>query len=260
MVAFGSLAAVASADGPPGSPEECEDGPTDSGNVGTAPDGFVIDGVCIKSGSLHTGVITESEFDCYNIAGLGTGEVTVTKDFDGPDCQDVSHLDLIVSEVCEEDCEPCQEDCDPPTDPCVVDPDSCIPVTEVCVDGEVTEAPENEATGDCDPVRLCVDGESITVTEFDAENDPDLEDADPGSCVPGDEPPPSTPPPVEEVEEVVEEQPVEEVLAVVEEVAALPSAGYGDTASGSSFAWALALAAGLVSLGGASMVAVRRIR
>jgi hypothetical protein len=53
--------------------------------------------------------------------------------------------------------------------------------------------------------------------------------------------------------------PIAEVAAVQEEVAALPSAGYGGTV-GSSFAWAMVVAAGLVSLGGASLVAVRRIR
>jgi hypothetical protein len=231
-------------------------------------------------GNKHSGVLDDGTYEdgCYEVEGVGSPTVTVTRLLDGSSCQAISHIDIITS-ICSDCSDPCDVEVPPPeceNDPCLGEnppaecsnpclgenpPEECIPVTEVCVDGEVIEAPESEATGDCDPVRLCVDGDSITVTEFDAENDPDLEDADAGSCVPGDEPPPSTPPPVEEVEEVVEEQPVEEVAGVVEEVAALPSAGYGDTASGSSFAWALALAAGLISLGGVSAAAVaRRIR
>jgi hypothetical protein len=47
------------------------------------------------------------------------------------------------------------------------------------------------------------------------------------------------------------------VAAVQEEVAALPSTGYG-SGNGSTLAWSLALAAALVSLGGATAVVARR--
>ena len=290
MVAFGSLAAVASADGQ-GSPSECLGGPSVDGNADElsydAGDD-IVESVCIKSGAAtfgpeiedkHSEIITQDGFygvgDCYEVDGLGTGVVTVSR-VDSSDCKGLSHIDIIVGSPpgCEVNCDPdpCEEpeancepvlDCDDP-EYAEQNPEECSATLQLCIDGDIVTVAESDAltgTGDCDAVRLCVDNESVIASEFDAENDPDLQDADPGSCPPTESPPPEEEePPVEEELPAVEEAPVEEVLAVVEEVAALPSAGYGDAGSGSSFAWAMVLAAGLVSLGGASVVAVRRIR
>jgi hypothetical protein len=114
--------------------------------------------------------------------------------------------------------------------------------------------PENN----CDPVRLCLDnGQSATVTEYDAEGLL-AEGATKGSCTPSEPPPPAittsstepTPKPP------VEQEPISEVSPAVEEVVALPAAGYGVTASG--FAWTALAAATLSGLGTATLLAARR--
>jgi len=108
--------------------------------------------------------------------------------------------------------------------------------------------PENN----CDPVRLCVDGESITVTEFDAES----LDGEKGSCTPSEPPPPPTLVVEPSPEPTPEPTAVAEVSPAVEEVVALPSAGYGTT-SGGSYAWAILLAVTLVGLGGVTALVAR---
>ena len=132
----------------------------------------------------------------------------------------------------------------------ITQPDYCI--ESACVAGDFVDQPVNlQETNDCDPVRICLDGESMTVTEFDAEK----LDAEKGSCTPGDDPPPPS---------VTEEEPVEEVeVAVlepapaVEEVAALPAAGYG-TGSDARIAWTLVLGLALIGVGGVTVLIARR--
>jgi hypothetical protein len=114
----------------------------------------------------------------------------------------------------------------------------------------------------CDPVRLCLDnGQSATVTEYDAESLLD-NGATKGSCTPTENPPPPTPTPPTVI---VEEKPPEEVAVAdvspaVEEVAALPSAGYGPASSGTGFNWTagLALALALFGLGSSTALVARR--
>jgi hypothetical protein len=110
--------------------------------------------------------------------------------------------------------------------------------------------PENN----CDPVRICVDGESMTVTEFDAES----LDGEKGSCTPSEEPPPPPPTITQEPppEEPVEEETVSEVQPAVDEVIALPAAGYGMTQN-ASIAWTALLSLALTGLGGSTMLVMR---
>lgn len=69
--------------------------------------GNVATGVCIKSGKAsfeneqHSGVLTADGIyeDCYEVEGIGTQTVTVTKIDDGNDCKDISHIDVIVDKV-----------------------------------------------------------------------------------------------------------------------------------------------------------------
>ena len=311
LAVFLSMAAMmlmiggASADGS-GSPAGCEGGPSTTGDpVATydAGDGNTVDGVCIKSGAnmfdgnKHSSVLTDGLYEdgCFDVYGVGTQVVTVTRLGSGSNCQAISHIDLILSSCglpcypeCEQGCEenPCDVQ-DPPAectpDPCD-DPEpplECDPLTEVCFEGEIIEVPESQApedtgdcdtvrlcidgqfvtvpddtaaTDDCDPVRLCVDGESITVTEFEAAQ----LDGDEGSCTPGDIPPPppgnpeNPPEPVDEVEAIVAD-----VSPVVEEVAALPAAGYGATANG-NVAWTTGLGLALISIGGIATILIMR--
>jgi hypothetical protein len=133
--------------------------------------------------------------------------------------------------------------------------------TSVCTDGQTgVESFIDFAnpTGDCDPVRLCVDGQSMTVTEFTA----DTLDAEPGSCVPSEDPPAIT---TTSTEPEVEEEPVEEVEAVaavspaIEEVAALPAAGQGDV-GGVTYTWIAVFGLALLGLGSATALTARSHR
>jgi hypothetical protein len=105
----------------------------------------------------------------------------------------------------------------------------------------------------CDPVRLCVDGESMTVTEFAAES----LDGEKGSCTPTENPPPTTTTvTVEQPQAEPEEEAVAEVSPAVEEVVALPSAGFGR--SGSNYS-SMALAAFLlIGIGTSGLLLARR--
>jgi hypothetical protein len=100
-----------------GSPPECEEGPNvDAGITGTGDEishtvsaGNVVTGVCIKTGQEgHSDPLANGTFDgafnpvapdsdaaCYVVEGVGTQEVTVTRVGDGPDCQDLSHIDVL---------------------------------------------------------------------------------------------------------------------------------------------------------------------
>jgi hypothetical protein len=124
-----TLAVVTSADNSKvyadgeGSPVACLTNPTQNPNAANVQSvspaaaaagvdvgaGFVVQGVCIRTGTAgHSGVLGNGTFDgafnpvasgsadaCYVVAGVGTQEVTVTRVGDGPDCQDISHVDVI---------------------------------------------------------------------------------------------------------------------------------------------------------------------
>lgn len=132
-------------------------------------------------------------------------------------------------------------------------PDYCR--MDVCEDGDLVSQAVNEVnnTGNCDPVRMCVDGDSLTVTEFDAQS----LDGEKGSCTPSEDPPVITTTSTEPEPEVpAPEQAVLAVAPAVEEVAALPSAGYGTT-SDASTAWAALLGLALLGLGGTTLLVAR---
>jgi hypothetical protein len=300
--AIGFMGGGVSADGN-GSPEDCEGGPSITGDPEAsydAGDGNIVEGVCIKSGQLHTDVLEDGTYEdgCYEVDGVGTQEVTVTRVGDeSPDCQAISHVDLILGS-CGAPCDPppCEEECEP--DPCDVQdpgpectpdpcddpepPAECDPIIEVCVNGEILEFPESQApedTGDCE-ITICIDGQFVTVPSGTAAtNDCDpvrlcvdgqsitvteyaaqFLDGDPGSCTPSEEPPPTT-----TEEEPAPEEPIEEVQGVVqevaptEEVAALPAAGYGDTSS-SNLLWIAILGTMLTGLSGTTVMLLRQRR
>lgn len=302
------LTSAVSADGN-GSPSDCEGGPSTAGDpVATydAGEGNIVNGVCIKSGAnmfdgnKHSEVLGNGTYEdgCYDVDGVGTQVVSVTRLLSGNTCQAISHIDLILGTCgaecnpqCQENCDPCGQECQEPcegrelspectADPCDDEdpPAECDPLVEVCSEGELIEVPQSQApdstddcettticvdgnfvnvgddtkaTDDCGPVRLCADGESITVTRFEAKNDPDLQNADSGSCSPSETPPPSTPVPssTPAIEELQEVQAVQDV-APVADVAALPSAGYGSVDYGTSGTWLIAISALLVGLSG----------
>jgi hypothetical protein len=98
------VAGPASADGN-GSPAACQTpyGGTGTGDVMsfTAPTGFIVTGVCIKSGvqqfdnEMHSDVLANGIFDngCYMVSGVGSDKVTVEK---VGNCQDLSHIDVLI--------------------------------------------------------------------------------------------------------------------------------------------------------------------
>ena len=64
-------------------------------------DDNVIGGICIKSGvnmfdDSHSGILGNGIFEdgCYTISGIGTKSVDVKKNFDTPQCQDLSHIEI----------------------------------------------------------------------------------------------------------------------------------------------------------------------
>jgi hypothetical protein len=104
-----------------GSPAACDDEPGSvDGSVGMGGagdsvthdvgDGNIATGVCIKAGQLHTGPLENGFYDgegnsvaeanaCYEVEGVGTQEVTVTRvGAEGPACQDISHIDVLFEE------------------------------------------------------------------------------------------------------------------------------------------------------------------
>lgn len=140
------------------------------------------------------------------------------------------------------------------------DTDNCG-TTSLCIDGDTVTGIEYDlnqhgATNDCNPVRLCLDdNQSATVTKFDAEGLLE-EGATRGSCTPSDTPPPTIITTVTEVEPQQVEQAVAAVFPPVEEVAALPSAGYGD-AGGITYTWVAILGLAVVGFGGATALMAR---
>lgn len=87
-----------------GSPEVCSTGLQASGSgdlqTYTAPDGFIVSGVCVKAGELHTQLYTEDFLGaCYAAAGIGTQTVEVERwGAPGPSCQEISHVDVQIEE------------------------------------------------------------------------------------------------------------------------------------------------------------------
>lgn len=73
--------------------------------------GNIVEGVCIKSGenmfegNKHSAVLGNGTYEngCYTVTGVGTQSVTVTRIGSGPNCQGISHIDAIISEVPEEE-------------------------------------------------------------------------------------------------------------------------------------------------------------
>jgi hypothetical protein len=135
----------------------------------------------------------------------------------------------------------------------VTQPGYCIEST--CVDGDNVDVPVNELvnTGDCGFINVCiggVNGEVERISEFDAEQqgleEGECEREDPPEITP--EPEPEEP--VEEVEDAVLE------VAPVEEVAALPAAGYGDSAV-LNLTWIAVIGAALLTLGGTTALMAR---
>ena len=108
-----SLVTQSFADGN-GSPTECltavdvqNDNPVLNSVSYTDPEGYAVTGVCIKSGNnmfggtMHSGVLTQNgdyENGCYTVSGIGTATVTVTHNGSGRNCQDISHIDIVVPE------------------------------------------------------------------------------------------------------------------------------------------------------------------
>ncbi len=90
------------------SPDICKVGATVNGSnpttTVTAPSGFVVASVCIKSGDDSFGSLKHSALivsdgaygsnNCYTVAGIGTGMVTVTRGA-SPPCKDISHVDYV---------------------------------------------------------------------------------------------------------------------------------------------------------------------
>lgn len=58
----------------------------------------IIGGVCVKAGNtaLHDFYDTDVNTGCYNIVGIGTSVVTVTRLGEGRECQGLSHIDVLI--------------------------------------------------------------------------------------------------------------------------------------------------------------------
>ncbi|HEX5798306.1 MAG TPA: hypothetical protein VFX79_03030 [Candidatus Saccharimonadales bacterium] len=98
-----------------GSPDDCKGTNANvTGSIGGSADsvshdvgsGKVVKGVCIKSGSnmfggnQHSGVLGNGTYEngCYQITGVGTQQVTVTRLKGGSSCQGISHIDVVVED------------------------------------------------------------------------------------------------------------------------------------------------------------------
>ncbi len=60
----------------------------------------IVTGLCLKAGNtqLHTFFTADTTTDCYNISGIGTSVVTVTRPGEGSrECQAISHIDVLVA-------------------------------------------------------------------------------------------------------------------------------------------------------------------
>jgi len=113
----------------------------------------------------------------------------------------------------------------------------------------------SDITADCGFINACINGEVERIQEHDA-NEAGIEE---GVCDFEDPPEITTTSTEEDVEAAVETvEPEEEAVAEVSpavDVAALPSAGYGD--AGVNYAWVALLALTLAGFGGATALMVR---
>ena len=60
----------------------------------------VVTGLCLKAGrtETHTFFAADTTTDCYDIVGIGTSVVTVTRPGEGSrECQAISHIDVLVT-------------------------------------------------------------------------------------------------------------------------------------------------------------------
>ncbi len=77
--------------------------------------GNIVNGACIKSGAgtfggvTHSGVLGNGAHDngCYNVAGVGTQVVTVTRPVASNVCKGISHIDVVVEQKVDY-CDPAQ--------------------------------------------------------------------------------------------------------------------------------------------------------
>ena len=162
-----------------GTSNQCKTGEVAAGTAISqtyaADDGEVVAGVCIKSGVSigHTEVLGNGlhENGCYSVSGVGTQSVTVELVGDpSPDCQDISHVDVLTTEPVDECPEVSaltgdhQDECEPV--------DECPEVSALTGDHQdecepVDECPEVSAlTGDhqdeCEPVDECPEVSALT--------------------------------------------------------------------------------------------------
>lgn len=77
----------------------CDGGIVDisAGTYDASPD--IVTGVCIKAGNtqLHNLYTTDYADECYDVEGIGTSTVTVTRKGEGRTCQGISHIDVLTS-------------------------------------------------------------------------------------------------------------------------------------------------------------------
>lgn len=72
-------------------------GTQDVATYDASPD--VVGGVCLKAGNtqLHTLYVVDFVDECYDVGGIGTHTVTVTRGGEGNPCQGISHIDVLTS-------------------------------------------------------------------------------------------------------------------------------------------------------------------
>ncbi len=154
----------------------------------------IVTGVCIKAGKMfggHSGILDNGTFEngCYEVSGVGTSEVTVTRiGTPGPNCQGISHIDVFTrivtptptptptpTTLCGED-PPLDTDGDcfkdfieeilgsDPNDPASTPEDSSLP--ETCDDG--VDNDKDGLTDDADP--------GCALADSDGDGVPDVSD------------------------------------------------------------------------------------
>jgi hypothetical protein len=60
----------------------------------SSPSGTIVTEIWIKAGNPCYHFTADANTGCYDIVGIGTNTVTVTKVDNGPDCKDVSHIEF----------------------------------------------------------------------------------------------------------------------------------------------------------------------
>lgn len=106
---------------------------------------FTINRVFIKAGSQNQGqacfgFLANGSDGCYQVSGLQSKVVTVSKVGSGPECKDISHVEFYYDTPC---CTPPPQPTDPPTAvPTTAVPTTAVPTTAVVT----TEAPTQVVT------------------------------------------------------------------------------------------------------------------